>query len=233
MISKSNFEYEEYDILANVHFCVELQIRKSMLVFKENLEAFARKHKLEINQNPQFRRQFSKMCEKIGVDPLASNKGFWAEMLGVGDFYYELSVQIVDVCLSTREHNGGAMMISIYFVYYVLTLVSLGLIGVSDLLHRVQHRRGRNAEAIETDDIRRAIEKVKVLGNGFDLVNVGHQKMVISVPVEFNRDHTALLSIAQVRINCPPPNGRVTHLPTNCTFQTRFLRSILIQCRYF
>jgi hypothetical protein len=29
-----------------------------------------------------------------GVDPLASNKGFWAQLLGVGDFYYELAVQV-------------------------------------------------------------------------------------------------------------------------------------------
>jgi len=25
-----------------------------------------------------------------------ANKGFWAEMLGVGDFYYELAVQIIE-----------------------------------------------------------------------------------------------------------------------------------------
>ena len=25
-----------------------------------------------------------------GVDPLASNKGFWNDLLGVGDYYYEL-----------------------------------------------------------------------------------------------------------------------------------------------
>ena len=37
------------------------------------------------------------MCSKIGVDPLASSKGFWAQLLGVGDFYYELGVQIVEV----------------------------------------------------------------------------------------------------------------------------------------
>jgi ESCRT-II complex subunit VPS22 len=80
-----------------------------MSLFKEKLEVFARKHKSEINRNPQFRRQFSKMCEKIGVDPLASNKGFWAELLGVGDFYYELSVQVIDACLSTREQNGGEL----------------------------------------------------------------------------------------------------------------------------
>ncbi len=42
-----------------------------------------------------------------GVDPLASNKGFWAELLGVGNFYFELGVQIVDVCMTTRSANGG------------------------------------------------------------------------------------------------------------------------------
>jgi len=33
-----------------------------------------------------------KMCKQIGVDPLSSNKGFWVDVLGVGDFYYELAV---------------------------------------------------------------------------------------------------------------------------------------------
>ena len=31
-----------------------------------------------------------------------ANKGFWSELLGLGDFYYELGVQIVDVCMATR-----------------------------------------------------------------------------------------------------------------------------------
>ena len=60
--------------------------------FKESLEEFAVKHKKEINQNPVFRNQFLKMCQQIGVDPLSSNKGFWVNVLGVGDFYYELAV---------------------------------------------------------------------------------------------------------------------------------------------
>ena len=34
------------------------------------------------------------MCSNIGVDPLASNKGVWAQLLGFGDFYYELGVQV-------------------------------------------------------------------------------------------------------------------------------------------
>lgn len=44
----------------------------------------------DIRKNPTFRAQFHEMCSKVGVDPLASNKGFWAELLGIGDFYYEL-----------------------------------------------------------------------------------------------------------------------------------------------
>lgn len=49
------------------------------------------------------------MCANVGVDPLASNKGMWAQLLGFGDFYYELGVQIVEACLATRAYNGGFM----------------------------------------------------------------------------------------------------------------------------
>lgn len=49
------------------------------------------------------------MCANVGVDPLASNKGMWTQLLGFGDFYYELGVQIVEACLSTRPYNGGLM----------------------------------------------------------------------------------------------------------------------------
>lgn len=44
----------------------------------------------DIKKSPAFRAQFHTMCQNIGVDPLASRKGFWAELLGIGDFYYEL-----------------------------------------------------------------------------------------------------------------------------------------------
>ena len=48
----------------------------------------------DITRDPAFRAQFHAMCAAAGVDPLASNKGFWTELLGFGDFYYELGVQI-------------------------------------------------------------------------------------------------------------------------------------------
>jgi len=60
---------------------------------------------------------------------LSACKGFWAEILGVGDFYYELGVQIIDVCLRTRAQNGG-------------------LIEVTELLKRLQKMRPRTAQQI-------------------------------------------------------------------------------------
>lgn len=52
------------------------------------------RRRADITRDPAFRAQFHAMCAAAGVDPLASNKGFWAELLGFGDFYYELGVQI-------------------------------------------------------------------------------------------------------------------------------------------
>lgn len=77
-------------------------MKEQLATFRRQLEEFASKHKNDITKNPAFRAQFHTMCAKCGVDPLASNKGFWAELLGIGDFYYELGVQIVDICLATR-----------------------------------------------------------------------------------------------------------------------------------
>ena len=50
---------------------------------------------------------YQDMCASIGVDPLASSKGFWSEMLGVGDFYYELGVQIVEVCMASSHREAN------------------------------------------------------------------------------------------------------------------------------
>ena len=38
---------------------------------------------------------------------LLANKGFWADLLGVGDFYYELGIQIIETCIETRARDGG------------------------------------------------------------------------------------------------------------------------------
>lgn len=156
------------------------QMKEQLETFRTHLEDFARKHKGEIRKKPAFRAQFHAMCAKCGVDPLASNKGFWAELLGIGDFYYELGVQIVDVCLATRPDNGGLM-------------------DLEELRRAVARRRPAMREAISEDDCLRAIGKLKALGSGFEVYSVGKRRLVRSVPTELNKDHNVILEIAQAK----------------------------------
>jgi len=145
---------------------------------KDNLEQFAAQHRKEIRSNPQFRRKFQSMCDVVGVDALASQKGFWSELLGIGDFYYDLGVQIVEVCLATRPLNGG-------------------LIDLVDLRDRVVARRSKNLPDVSSEDILRAIAKLEALGSGFRVhTAAGGRTLVQSVPMEFNQDHVAILDSA-------------------------------------
>jgi ESCRT-II complex subunit VPS22 len=47
------------------------------------------------------------MCVPLGVDPLSTSKSFWGALLGLGEFYYELSVKVAEVCIASRSRNGG------------------------------------------------------------------------------------------------------------------------------
>uniref|UniRef100_A0A8C8JXX6 Vacuolar-sorting protein SNF8 n=1 Tax=Oncorhynchus tshawytscha TaxID=74940 RepID=A0A8C8JXX6_ONCTS len=150
---------------------------KQMKTFKYNLEEFASKHKQEIHKSSQFRVQFQEMCATIGVDPLASGKGFcWQsqrllEMLGVGDFYHKLGLQIIEVCLALKHLHGG---------------------------ERVHHQgRGKSAQDVSQDDLVRAIKKLKAMENGFGVISVGSSYLVQSVPAELNMDHTVVLQLAE------------------------------------
>ncbi|KAK3265517.1 Vacuolar protein sorting-associated protein SNF8 [Cymbomonas tetramitiformis] len=154
------------------------RVKEQLSTFRSALEEFALKHRNDIKQNPVFRAQFHQMCASLGVDPLASNKGLWAELLGIGDFYYELAVQIAEACLTTRELNGGLM-------------------DIRDVLSAVQRRRGGIAERVSKDDIMRAIDTLKGLGSGFTVIKVGSHQLLRSVPSELNTDHNILLEFAQ------------------------------------
>ncbi|KAJ4446712.1 vacuolar-sorting protein SNF8 [Periplaneta americana] len=179
-IQKQKLEQEKYrDKGTELQESQLEQMSKQLEVFRENLEEFASKHKKEIRKNAQFRRQFQEMCAAIGVDPLASGKGFWS-VLGIGDFYYELSVQIVEVCLATNYKNGG-------------------LISLDELRQRLVQARGKNKQhqEISIDDLLRAAQKLRIFGSGFSVVPVGKgQYLVQSVPGELSMDHTAVLQQA-------------------------------------
>lgn len=181
-INKQQLKQAKFAETANQ--IAENQIEKltqQMEVFKKNLEEFAFKYKNEIKNNPQFRKQFQDMCANIGVDPLASSKGFWSELLGVGDFYYELAVQISEICNAYQERTGG-------------------LLYLDFIIEKLKKMRGRYAQEISQDDCIRAIKKLHSFGNSYTLINMKNDRfMVQSLPDELNLDHTKILQLAEVK----------------------------------
>ena len=99
-------------------------LQTQLSVFQSLLHQFSITHAKDIRSNPTFRAEFARMCNAIGVDPLASSNAgggkaesggsFWAQMLGgsVNDFYFELAVRVVEVCRDTRAENGGMIAVA-------------------------------------------------------------------------------------------------------------------------
>lgn len=148
--------------------------------FRTALTHFASTHREKIKSDPSFRHAFQQMCTSIGVDPLAGPRkgGWWAELLGLGDWQYELGVQIVDVCVSTRDRNGG-------------------LIEMTELIRMVTKLRGVSGGSITEDDIIQSIKTLEPLGTGYQVVEIGGRNMVRSVVKELDDDQTAILAVAQ------------------------------------
>ena len=145
------------------------------------LAEFAKQHQAQIQDDPAFRSHFLKMCGPLGVDPLQSQKGFWAKTLGVGigDFYYELSVKVAEVCFATRGRNGG-------------------IIAVTEILETLNRKK----EIYKVGDISIAVKKLSKLGGGFRIVKVGKSEMIVSVPTELDQDHMEIMSLAQDGRGC-------------------------------
>ena len=166
-------------------------------VFKKGLSVFSRKYQKEIAKNPVLRAHFTKMCTKIGVDPLicknkmffsttliisiyccsSASKGFWTEMLGIGDFYYELAVQIVEICFSMREETGG-------------------LIEMILLLKKLRVLRQKTSSEITEEDVERAIRTLEPFGSGYKIIKINQRSFVQSVPREFSQDQSVIMKKA-------------------------------------
>ena len=152
--------------------------------FRTALSRFASEHRQDIRRDPAFRHAFQKMCASIGVDPLAGPRkgGWWAEVLGLGDWQHELGVQIVHICIHTRERNGG-------------------LIDMSEVVRMLSKLRGVNAGdkagGITEDDVVRSIKTLEPLGAGYQVVNVGNRLMVRSSVKELDGDQSTILALAQ------------------------------------
>ncbi|KAL4997499.1 EAP30/Vps36 family-domain-containing protein [Aspergillus recurvatus] len=181
---------------ANLRSTHTSSLQTQLSVFQTLLHNFALEHSSTIKSNPTFRAEFARMCNAIGVDPLAASnvKGkngrktlgdgasFWTQIMGgdMNDFYFEVAVRVVELCRDTRSENGG-------------------LIGVEECRKRVGKGRaiGSGLEVTD-DDILRAVKALEPLGSGFSIILVGSKQYIRSIPKELNTDQATVLEVIQV-----------------------------------
>jgi len=108
---------------ANLRSTHTSSLQTQLSVFQSVLHSFALEHSSTIRSNPTFRAEFARMCNAIGVDPLAASNvrgkngrrglgeggSFWTQIMGgdMNDFYFEVAVRVVELCRETRSENGG------------------------------------------------------------------------------------------------------------------------------
>eukprot|EP00731_Ephydatia_muelleri_P007663 Em0004g1a len=88
-----------------------------------------------------------------------------------------LVVQIIEICLATRDRNGGLM-------------------SFDELRKRVLATSGKTRQGCQ-DDLARAIKKLHLLGSGFAVITAGSHRLVQSVPGELSMDHSTVFQKAE------------------------------------
>jgi EAP30/Vps36 family len=121
----------------------------------------------------------------------AANKGFWADLLGVGDFYYELAVRIIERCIAEKRTTGS------------------GIIAMPELLKKLNAAQSNNTKAkdpVTEQDVEQAVKAIHIFG-GFQVISLQEQqqeedatlldkpgaamkpkKFILSIPRELNQD---------------------------------------------
>ncbi|GAA5888606.1 hypothetical protein JCM5296_001086 [Sporobolomyces johnsonii] len=165
-----------------------------LATFQAALSAFSSHHRAQILSSPTFRTHFSQLCAELGVDPLGGGaKGLW-DKIGVGDWYYALGVQVVDVCLRARERGGG--LVALDEVLREVRKLRGGSITSTTTTTPLGGRGSAAAADITEADVQRAIEALDPLGAGYALIQVGGKKVVRCSPGGLDRDSLVVVEAA-------------------------------------
>ncbi|ORM40519.1 Vacuolar-sorting protein SNF8 [Babesia sp. Xinjiang] len=101
-------EQEKWEAFSDSFTREKLETYKRIIEdFKVDLYAFIAKYKEVINADPSFRIEFLEICDLLGVDPLSSSSSALSRTLGLTNYYVEITVRLLEVCIQTRALNGG------------------------------------------------------------------------------------------------------------------------------
>ncbi|GAA6050780.1 hypothetical protein JCM3770_001641 [Rhodotorula araucariae] len=167
-------------------------LSSQLATFQAALSSFSSQHRAKILSSPSFRTHFSQLCAELGVDPLGGGaKGLW-DKIGVGDWYYALGVQVVDVCLRVRERSGGMVALD----EVIREVVKLRTGGAPSAAKSSKKGAPAQNEGITEADVQRAIAALEPLGCGYAILEVGGKKVVRCAPGALDRDSMVVVEAA-------------------------------------
>lgn len=112
-------------------------------------------------------------------------------------------MKIAEVCFATRSRNGG-------------------IIALSEM-HEILSRK----KTVHRGDIPIAVDKLKSLGAGFRVIEVGMTAMIVSVPTELDLDHIKVFSLAESGEGCITTDDIVKQLAWNQERAKRVIKLLL------
>ncbi len=87
----------------------------------------------------------------------------------INDFYYELAIQITNICIALRPKNGGYL-------------------EEKECLRLLNKLRGKYAQKVELEDISKALISLEKLSSDFKIIQTGDKRVIVSSSVDFNSD---------------------------------------------
>ncbi len=149
-------------------------------------------------------------------------------------FQSQIVVQAIDICAKTRNENGGMITLSdltqrLQAYRYGLHQRALQNSSTRSISSSSSKKRPAEAMSSDTtsneiseDDVLKAVKKIKVLGTGFQVIDVNSTPIVVSVPMELNTDHIFIVSKAKVGLqNMPQGTVSIQSICKNFSWTTQ------------
>ena len=95
----------------------------------------------------------------------------------INDFYYELAIQITNICIALRPKNGG-------------------FLEENECLRLLNKLRGTKVQKVELEDIGKALKALESLSPDFKIIVTGSKRVIVSSSVDINSDQLIILDAA-------------------------------------
>ncbi|GME86603.1 unnamed protein product [Ambrosiozyma monospora] len=158
------------------------ELKTQLQVFQNALISFKKQYNDEIIQNPEFRVEFSQICQSFGIDPLVVSSSMNGEASDEEEKINQLSLKIFDVCSVTKNLNGG-------------------IISIKDLIKLINKdtwfNEDLNLKIVEAD-VLKALDNLKVLGDELQIIKIGGKNYIKSVPQQLSNDQSLILSTSEM-----------------------------------